>query len=248
MRIRLLSTLALLVSLVAWTSSASALDLTDRMLEVGGKLNVSASQKLAKKLIELDAQAEAPIYLMVTATEGSAQGVMVLADTIRSMKSPVVGVVVTQVHGAGAAVALMTDRVLMYRSAGLVFTEIEYEGVKKPKPKKDEPPAEGAAPKKAEEPSPEEKLLQKVRTDYLARFWGTIAERVKMQGPALTKRIDEGGFAMTADEAVKKKVAFAVVERITFTALPQVKREVKSTTQTKQTKVVPTDKDGKPGT
>ena len=124
--IRLALTLALSLTL---TASAAALTLTDRSIEIEGKLDVKKANDVAEKLLKLDAKDSSPIYLMITASTGTAQAVMIVADTIQSLESAVVGIVVTQVHGTGAALAPLTDRMLIYPSAGLIFTELDYEGV-----------------------------------------------------------------------------------------------------------------------
>jgi len=236
--------LALAVALtLALSSSALALELTDRNVDVAGKLDVKAASKLSDQLLKLDADNDRPIYLMITATEGSAQGVMILADTIRSVKSPVVGVVVTQVHDAGAALAPFTDRVLMFPSSGLVFTEVEYEGVKKPEPPPE--PEEGKPAPKVKEPTPTEVTLQKARAQFLERFYGRLAKRLDMKSGALTTAIDGGGLMMSPTEAVSKKVAYAVVESLSLTELPKVKTEVKVITTQKDTRIVTPEDDAK---
>ena len=242
----LASALTLILALTLSVSSALALDLTQRKVAVDGKLNVSAATKIADKLIAFDASAEAPITMMITATDGSAQGVQLVADTIRSLKSPVVAAVVTQVHGAGAAVATFADRVLVYPSAGFVFTELAYEGVKKPEPPKPAPPApapgaEGEATPAVEapEPDPEEVLLQAARSAYLERFNARLAKRIRWSPKKLSKKIAEGGFIAAADEAVRMRIADAVVEQITYTELPETKREIKVITTDKRSRAVP---------
>lgn len=245
------------VALLGVASAASAaapdrgvLKLTDRQVDAAGNLNVAAAGKLADKLLAYDTEAQAPIYLMISATQGSAQGVMLLADTIRALQSPVVAVIVTQVHGAGAALAMFTDRALIYPSAGLVFTDIEYEGVKKIEPPeppdaeeaakapedKDKDKAKPAAKKKDKEPTAEEKLLQQARSAYLDRFWAALAKRMYLKTPTLTQRIADGGFVVTPAEAVKGKLAYQVVDRLSFTPLPSTKREYKVTTTEKKVK------------
>ncbi|PKN54079.1 MAG: hypothetical protein CVU56_28460 [Deltaproteobacteria bacterium HGW-Deltaproteobacteria-14] len=230
-------TIALTTALtIAISGAALALDLTDRNVDVAGKLDVKSASTLSDKLIKLDADSDRPIFLMITATEGSAQGVMIVADTIRSLKSPVVGVVLTQVHDAGAALAPFTDRVLMFPSAGLVFTEVDYEGVKKP-----EPPAElkpGETPPKVKAPTPTELMLQGARERFLGRFYGRLAKRLNMKADALKAAIDAGGLMLGVDEAVAQKIAYAVVDQLTFTTLPTVKTEVKVVTTRKDTKIV----------
>lgn len=230
-------TLALALALtLALSGAALALDLTDRNVDVAGKLDVKSASTLSDKLIKLDADSDRPIYLMITATEGSAQGVMILADTIHSLKSPVVGVVLTQVHDAGAALAPFTDRVLMFPSAGLVFTEIEYEGVKKPEPPPE--PKAGETPPKVKEPTPTELMLQKAREQFLGRLYARLAKRLNMKADALKAAIAGGGLMIGADEAVSQKIAYAVVDQLTFTTLPTVKTEVKVVTIRKDTKIV----------
>jgi len=240
------SLLASLLVIAGLTSSAWALDLTQRKVAVEGKLNVSAATKIADKLIAFDAQSEAPITMMISATEGSAQGVQLVADTVRSLKSPVVAAVITQVHGPGAAVATFADRVLVYPSAGFVFTELEYEGVKKPEPPKPELPkptkkAEGddEAEKPEKKPEAEELLLQAARKAYLDRFNARLAKRIHLSPKRLAGKLAKGGFVVTADDAVRQKIADAIVEQITYTELPEIKREIKVITTDKRSRAVP---------
>ena len=241
---RLIPLCILIVAMLCGTSaSAGTLELTQRKLAVSGTLNVSSASKLSDALVSLDGQAEAPIFMVVTATGGTAQGVMLLADTIRSVKSPVVAVVTTQVHGAGAAIATFADRVVVYRSGGLAFTEVPYEGVKKYTP-----PPEPPAPKEGEEAKPKpkpkvkerkagEKFLQDVvRKQYLDRFHKALAKRIHRKAADLSKTLEEnGGFILTPDQALKAKIADEVIDRITYTRLPELKREVKVTTTDKVT-------------
>ncbi|MEZ4266247.1 MAG: ATP-dependent Clp protease proteolytic subunit [Myxococcota bacterium] len=236
---RLLATLVTTAALLLLTLSAHALELTQRQIPVSGSLNVAGAAKVADKILDLESAGIAPIYLIISATDGTAQGVMLVADTIQQVESPVVAVVVTQVHGAGTAVAPFADRVVIYPSAGLVFTEVPYEGVKKPEPPK--PLAEGAeAPKEVPKVEPGEVLLQKVRTTYLDRFWERVATRIRWKSQTLLTRIEEGGFIVTPREAVEQKMADAIVDRVTLLRLPETKREVKTiTTEKKERTVTP---------
>ena len=239
---RLVPMCFLIVTVLLGTSaSAGTLELTQRKLSVSGKLNVSSASKLSDSLVAMDGQAEAPIYMVVTATDGTAQGVMLLADTIRSLESPVVAVVTTQVHGAGAAIAPFADRVVVYRSGGFAFTEVPYEGVKKYVPPPAPPaPKEGAeakpAPKKKEREAREKFLQDVVRKQYLDRFYSALAKRIHRKAAEISKTLEkDGGFILTPDQALKAKIADQVVDRITYTRLPEVKREVKVTTTDKVT-------------
>jgi hypothetical protein len=241
MRRRLGSVLITLL-LVTLALPARSLELTQRQIPVTGSLNVAGAAKVADKILELESAGVAPIYLIVSATEGTAQGVLLVADTIQQVQSPVVAVVVTQVHGAGTAVAPFADRVVIYPSAGMVFTEVPYEGVKKP-----EPPKEKAATDSAEEPKevpkvePGDVLLQKARTTYLDRFWERVAGRIRWKTQTLSARIEEGGFILTPGEAVEQKIADALVDRITLLRLAETKREVKTvTTEKKERTITPT--------
>lgn len=230
---------------VAASAPAAALDLTDRSLDVQAKLDVKVAASLADRLLKLDAASDLPIYLLITSTEGSAQGVLLLADTIRSLKSPVVGVVLTQVHDAGAALAALTDRLYVFPSAGLIFTELDYEGVKKPepptpadpKPDADGKPAETPA-KAAKVPTPTELTLQRARATFLDRLNARLAKRLQMQPAALATAIANGGVSFDATEAVSKGVAHAVVDQVTYTQLPVDKLEIKVITLQKDTRML----------
>ncbi|MCB9729369.1 MAG: ATP-dependent Clp protease proteolytic subunit [Deltaproteobacteria bacterium] len=233
----MLRTLGPLLIALTLSLPAHALELTQRQIPVSGSLNVAGAAKIADKILDLESAGTAPIYLIITATEGTAQGVLLVADTIQSVQSPVVAVVVTQVHGAGSAVAPFADRVVIYPSAGMVFTEVPYEGVKKPEPPK--PVADGAeAPKEVPKVEPGEVLLQKARTSFLDRFWERVAHRIHWKSQTLHARIEEGGFILTPEEALEQKIVDGVVDRITLLRLPEVKRELKTVVTEKKERTV----------
>ena len=223
---------ALLLSLVSLP--ALALELTSRRLDVSGQIDTKAGAKLASDLLKLDEDGAEPIYLLVTANGGSAQGVMVVADAIKAMKSPVVAVVLTPVSGAGATLPLFTDRVVMLPSAQLVLTDVDYEGVAKPSTDK---PAPDAKP-----PSKADTFMQKVRADYLAKCWAAVGKRLGGQsGSALQAEIEgNGGKVVTADEALKQKIAFEIVQSLETPNAPNEKTELKTTTTRTITRTVPT--------
>jgi len=225
---------------------AAALELSTRRIEVASPIDSKAGAKLAADLMKLDEAGNEPIYLLVTASGGSAQGVMLAADAIRAVESPVVAVVLTSVQGAGAALPLFADRVVMLPSAELVFTEVDYEGVAKPpeaKPADAKPATPGEI--KAAEPKAElsksQIFLQKVRTDYLARFWVAVARRLgDTSGAALEAALrDQGGKVVTAQEALQKKLIFEVVGLIETQRVPTEKTELKVTTTRTQVKTAP---------
>jgi len=239
---RLIATAVALIACLA-AGPAVALELTERKLDVE-RIDIKTATNLADRLIKLDARGVAPIHLVITATDGSAQGVLILADTIRSLRSPVVGVVLTQIHGTGAALAPFTDRVVVFPSAGLIFTELEYEGVRKPEPPSEtaaaDKPADGKAAPKAEE-NKTQLLLQTARERFLERFYERLAQRLYMKGPTLAQAIADGGLMMTAEEAVAKRVAFAIVEQVSFVTIPTDKVEVKVVTTQKEVRAIPED-------
>jgi len=271
--------LGALMVLTGLPGSAAALELTQRQVQVNAKLDVSSAGKLSEKLLAFDAQGTAPIHMMISATSGTAQGVLLLADTIRSLESPIVAVVTTHVRGAGAALVAFADHVLVYPSSGLVFTEVPYEGVKKYEPSKkgkkkkkkkvesddkegeseaSEAAAESPEEEKEEEKEedaeekeedaeekderkPEEKFLQdRVREEYLKTFYGRLAKGLPWKSKDLQARFKkDGGVAVDADEAVRKKIAHGKVERITYRKLPEVKTERKEVTTEKNERTVP---------
>ena len=239
-RILSITSLILLMTFPAFADKKKAgptLDLSDRQITVSGKLNLSSAQKHARKLLGYDLAGNAPIYLNLSASQGSAQAVLFLADTIRGIKSPVVAVVTTDLHGAGAALAVMADRTLMYRSSGLSFTEVDYEGVRKYKPR----PAPLKKRKFAKKPvvrTATQKYLQQIRKAYLTRLWNTVATRLNMKPKALIKQLEAGGLSMLPADAVKKKIAHAVVDRIVWTPMANVSREVKTVVSEKKYRTV----------
>jgi hypothetical protein len=218
--------------------SGTTLDLSDRQITVSGKLTLSAAQKNARALLSYDLAGNAPIYVNISASRGTAQGVMLIADTIRGIKSPVVAVVTTNLHGAGAALAVMADRTVMYRSSGLSFTEVEYEGVQKYKAPPAQKPKSKGFKKKPKVRTAIQKYLQKVRKDYLGRFWNTVATRLKMKSDVVAKQVAAGGFSMLPADAVKNKVAHTVVDSITWTPMANISREVKTVVSEKKYRTV----------
>lgn len=219
--------------------NANAFEIGSRRLDVAGALDVKAGTKLATDLMKLDEVDHGPIYLLVTGSGGSAQGVMLAADTIKAIESPVVAVVMAPVQGAVATLPAMCDRVVMLPSAALVLTEVDYEGVAKPvEPKPD------AKPEDKKEPTKTEAFLQKVRVEYLERFWASVAKRLGEKPATLAADIAAGGRVVTASEALAKKIAFEVAATITTSRLPSVKTEIKSTTTKNRTATVPDDAPG----
>lgn len=227
--------LALLLTLVALP--ASALEMSSRRIEVSGQLDAKAGAKLAADLMRLNESGSEPIYLLVTANGGSAQGVMIVADAIRALQSPVVAVVLTPIQGAGAALPLFADRVVMLPSAQLVLTEVDYEGVAKPPSPPPAPTPESKPPTKADT------FLQKVRADYLAKFWGAVAKRLGGSAASLQAEMEQqGGRVITAEEALQKKIAFEVVSTFESPRTANEKTETKATTTRTTTKTVPPSK------
>ena len=233
----LLTLLTLLSLLTLVAQPASALELNSRRIEVSGPIDTKAGAKLAADLMRLNESGSEPIYLLVTASGGSAQGVMIVADAIRALSSPVVAVVLTPVQGAGATLPLFADRVVMLPSAQLVLTEVEYEGVAKPPVPPVVPVPDAKPPTKADT------FMQKVRTDYLAKFWGAVAKRLGSTAATLQNEIEQqGGRVISADEALQKKIAFEVVSSLESPRIPNEKIETKTTTTRTLTKTVPASK------
>ncbi len=211
-------------------SSGTHLNLTDRQLIVNGAINLRVAQKFSQLLLKYDAAVKAPIYLLISDSRGTAQGVTLLADTIRAINSPVVAVVLTDIYGAGAALAVFADRTVMYRSSGLHFTEVEYEGVRKPKAKTKARPTRRPPPK----PSATALYLQQLRTKYLSAFWASVAKRAGMDAKALADAVKKGGFSLSPADAVKKKIAHSIPNRVTYTRLSTENSETKVTTSVRK--------------
>jgi ATP-dependent protease ClpP protease subunit len=229
--------LALLPTLLAsWLAlaapSASALELNGRRLEVSSGVDTKTAMKLVTDMMNLDEASDDPIFLMVTGGGGTAQGVLLLADGIRAIKAPVVSVVMGPVHGATAAASLFADRVVMLPSAQLVLTEVDYEGVPRP------PEVKADDPNK-KEPTRAEAFLQRVRKDFLDRFWGVVSKRLNEKATILPEVEAQGGKVITADQALQRKIAFEIVATLETERSPTEKLETKITTTRNLTKTAP---------
>lgn len=228
------------VSVTLASSPSLALEVNGRRLEVAGNVDTKVGAKLVTDMMKLDEASSSPIYLFVSGAGGSAQGVMLVADAIRSIESPVVAVVLAPVHGATATLPLFADRLVMLPNAQLVFTEVDYEGVPRPpEPRTDEAAANPGAPPATprREPTKAETFLQTVRKDYLDRFWNAVNKRMNDKPGAMQAAIEaNGGRLMTSQEALQKKVAFEVVASLTTTRSANEKTEIKATTTRNRTR------------
>lgn len=230
-----LASFVLALTLTALAALAHSLEVTGRRLEVSAGVDTKVGLKLVADLMKLDEASDSPIYLFVIGSGGSAQGVLMVADAIRSLNAPVVAIVMSPVSGATATLPLFTDRVVMLPSAQLVLTEVDYEGVPRPpEPRADAKPAEGADKK---EPTKAEAFMQSVRKDYLDRFWAAVGKRLNEQGKTIQATIEgQGGRVITAQEALSKKVAHEVVTTLTTTRSANEKTELKVTTTKNKTR------------
>jgi len=238
-----------IVCAALFTTSARALEVNGRRLEVSGGVDTKVGMKLVTDLMKLDEVSDSPIYLIVNGSGGSAQGVMMVSDAIRSIEAPVVAVVMSPVNGATATLALFADRLVMLPSAQLVFTEVDYEGVARPPEPKNDAKPDAKADAKPEDKEPKKEVskadafMQSVRKDYLERFWAAVGKRLNEKGPTLQAVIEsQGGRVMTAQEALSKKVAFEVVTALTTTRSANEKTELKVTTTQNKTRTSPPPK------
>lgn len=209
-------------------SSALSLEVNSRRFFINGPLSLDAARAATNAFLEFDRVSNEPIYLMLSGSGGNAQSVMLMADLIQGIKSPVVVVVTNPIQGATAALSVMGDQLVMMPSAQLIFTEAEYEGV----PDLGDNPAEQL--KRA--PTARETLLQKVRGDFIKSMWQRVGKRIGMSADALQKEFDsKGGLVLTAQDALKRKVAQEVASELRqgFDQ-PSLKTEVTVTTTNQQ--------------
>jgi membrane-bound ClpP family serine protease len=231
---------ALLVVGLITSRPAAAIELGPRRIEVSANVDIKGALKIGQELLKFNDAGTAPIYLLIVTSGGTAQGVMMLADAIRSIDSPVVAVVLTPVAGAGAALALAADQVVMLPSAELHLTDVEYEGI----PKKD-PPKPDATPPEEPAAATQRVFQQKVRSDYLARFWAFVGKRAGESGPALQQKVEgQGGVVITAQEALKKKIVAEVVAKIEQSRLVNEKTEVKAISTRNLVRTAPAPTEG----
>jgi hypothetical protein len=225
---RLLSTLFIGLTgllMAAIPQGAQALELGPRRVEISASLDIRTALKVSQDLLKLNEASQAPIYLLIVGSGGTAQGVLLVADTVKAIESPVVAVAMAPLMGAGAAVALVTDQLVMFPSAELALTEVEYEGIAKKDPPKTDAPAEEPAVAATRE------FQQKVRADYLKRFWSVIARRAAEPEAALVEAVEKrGGRLITARDALSRKVTVELVSKVSSPRKLEDKTEVKAVT------------------
>ena len=141
---------ALLLSLSLTFSSASALELTARQVNVGAQLTMAAAQTVAEKLFKLDAAGTEPIILVIGTRGGYAPAAMVVVDAINATRSKVYGLIQSEAFGAGALVAAFCDRRYAFPHASFLF--------RRPSPCPRAPSSHGRL-ECPPDPSPEARLL-----------------------------------------------------------------------------------------
>ena len=93
-------------ALLVLVPTASALELTQRQVQIDKDLSMNAAHKVARKLFKLNSAGNEPIFLIISTRSGFAPAAMVVADAIGAIESPVHAVVQPEAFGVGAIIAI----------------------------------------------------------------------------------------------------------------------------------------------
>ena len=203
--------------------SRPRLHLTDRQLVVGGTIDVASAQKTSAKLLSMDAGAGSHLPYGFF-DRGTAQGVMLLADTVRALKARL-SLLFKPKYGAGSALAVLTDACI--RPADWFSRNSIRRREKAQTPKADEK-------EKPKELTEKAKAASVGSAAYL-KHSESYCESIENEGSRVREKMEAGGFHWTARQTL---VAHSVVEKLMYTKLHEGKTEVKTTTTVKTDRTV----------
>ncbi len=198
--------------LLAFSTNASALELTERLIRLDRELTIPHAAKVAEELFKLDAAGREPIVLVVATRSGFVPAAMVLVDAIGAVESPVFALIQPEAFGVGALVAAFCDKRYAFPNSAVLVSKLEYEAEKV---MKDSPPLPAAAAE-----------------TYVARIYELYAKRLGLKPAELRTRAEAGWF-LTAEDAKAAGFVTDVVDRVAWTELVVETVEVKRTATVK---------------
>lgn len=196
-----------LLALLLLAGPAGALELTNRSVDLIGKVDTKEVRDAVKQILELDDISHDPIFLRIDSFGGSVEAGFVLVDTILAVESPVYAVIESKAYSMAAIIAIFCDRRYMLPHATMMFHEASYGTL-------------------GEDPSIRSKVEFNIR--YLDRMHREIAKRIGMEMDDYRQKIRDGWWLM-ADEALRAGIVDEVVETLTFSKLFVEKTEIKTT-------------------
>ena len=196
-------------ALLVLVPTASALELTQRQVQIDKDLSMNAAHKVARKLFKLNSAGNEPIFLIISTRSGFAPAAMVVVDAIGAIESPVHAVVQPEAFGVGAIIATFCDKRYAFKNASVLFSKLEYAAAKK---MKDAPP-----------------LPQAAADAYVERVWKATAKRLDIDSDELIEKANKGWF-LTAADAKRVGVITDIVDKVTWLNLVIETTEIKRTT------------------
>jgi len=196
-----------LLTVLLLAGPARGLELTNRSVDLIGKVDTKEVRDAVKQILELDDISHDPIFLRLDSFGGSVEAGFVLVDAIQAVESPVYAVIESKAYSMAAIIAIFCDRRYMLPHATMMFHEASYGTL-------------------GEDPSIRSKVEFNIR--YLDRMHREIAKRIGMELDDYRQKIRDGWWLM-ADEALKAGVIDEVVEELTYSKLFVEKTEVKTT-------------------
>ncbi len=208
-----------LAALAFFATQARALELTNRSVDLVGKVDTKEIRPVVQKLLELNAISTDPIFLRIDSFGGSVEAGYVLVDAIAALESPVYAVVEAKAYSMAAIIAVFCDRRYILPHATMMFHEASYGTM-------------------GEDPSIRSKM--EFNSRYLDRMHREIARRIGMDEARYRERIRDGWWLM-AEEAVAAGIMDEIVKELTYSEFFVESTEVKKTVTTIQRKEIEPD-------
>jgi ATP-dependent Clp protease protease subunit len=184
-----------------------AITLTNRVVQLEGGIGTGMIKSAQKKFLELDAQSQDPIWLIINSPGGSVDAGLILIDTFQALKSPVHCLVESKAYSMAAITLLFCDKKYALRHATIMLHEASYGTV-------------------GEDPTIRSRL--EFITKYLDGVHHELAKRLRMSHEKYREKIRDAWWLM-ADEAQRVGVIDGVVDRIIYREIPLQHTEEKRT-------------------
>ena len=215
-----ITSLFIIAVLIGIAASASALEFTQRQVQLDKDLTMNAARKVSQKLFKLNSTGNEPILLIISTRAGFAPAAMIVADAISAVDAPVYAVIQPEAFGVGAIVAAFCEKRYAFRNASVLFSKLEYTSAKH---MKDNPP-----------------LPQAAADAYVERVWKATAARLDMDADQLAEKAKNGWF-LTAEEGKRTGIITEIVSKVTWVPLVVETTEIKRTTLKKVKRPLPAE-------
>ena len=202
--------------LLAAPARGEVIEYTDRLVQLVGGVNTGSVSKVVREILKMDSESHDPIWLQIDSYGGSVDAGFILIDTIRSIESPVYGVVTSKAYSMGAIIAVFCKKRYIYPHATMMFHEASY----------------GAL---GEDPSIRSRM--EFNQKYLDRLHHEIAKIMGMPHDKYRSRIRDAWWVL-APEAKQNNMVDAVVTGIKYRPLHAETVEIKRTRTLKSQKLV----------